>query len=200
MSELVKTMHPLCVARNIVHMHGVGTCMGTPCSMRPVAWRSALVRLVVAPRHAAPPNKSPSSTQPKGGKGGGKQQPSSSPSTGGTGKQGRAQGLAKTGVAKGKPEAPSTRVARSSSSSKAGAGHAASTTAAIAKDNSGHAWRVFQVLVPYASDPGKDDMTVHEPLRAAVVKRLGCKNTLSPKAITLVRKSFDSRAVINGMK
>ncbi|GFH24434.1 FAD dependent oxidoreductase, partial [Haematococcus lacustris] len=56
----------------------------------------------------------------------------------------------------------------------------------------GTRWRLFQVAVPMRLDPGKDALEVHEALREAVARRLGCRLTLPLTAIRLVRKSFDS--------
>lgn len=55
-------------------------------------------------------------------------------------------------------------------------------------------WRLFNVEVPLAADPGKDDVSLHESLHVAVAARLGCQAHHLPSAvIKVLRKSFDAR-------
>ena len=47
-------------------------------------------------------------------------------------------------------------------------------------------WRMFDVEVPHALDPGKDDLSVHAALQAAVSARLGCQvaaSGITPPAV-----------------
>ncbi len=65
------------------------------------------------------------------------------------------------------------------------------------------AWRVFEVAVPADIDTGKDDFTVHEPLLAALARKLGVRSkggssnspAIAADAVRIVRKSFDARNV-----
>lgn len=56
-------------------------------------------------------------------------------------------------------------------------------------------FRLFNVKVPVAEDPGKDDFSVNPRLLIAIKKRLSIKkeSTLAPESVKLVRKSFDAR-------
>lgn len=53
--------------------------------------------------------------------------------------------------------------------------------------------RVYDIKVPYAEDPGKDNLEVTQLLLDKVVKKLKLKGALGVDSVFLVRKSFDAR-------
>jgi hypothetical protein len=59
-------------------------------------------------------------------------------------------------------------------------------------------WRVFEVAVPVADDPGKDDcLSVHYALLDALRRKLNCRAEaqIPAEAVAVVRKSFDARSI-----
>lgn len=56
------------------------------------------------------------------------------------------------------------------------------------------AWRLYDISIPIAADPGKDTFEPPDALITVISKKLGLKNRmLHPKDISIVRKSFDAR-------
>eukprot|EP00884_Botryococcus_braunii_P001466 jgi/Botrbrau1/1131/Bobra.0162s0026.2 len=54
-------------------------------------------------------------------------------------------------------------------------------------------WRVYQVNVQVDKDLGKDDFSITQEVCRALEHRLGCRGTIPPESVRLVRKSFDAR-------